>query len=448
MNNEKITLYVDGMHCAACEMLTENEVKECVYVKGAKSSLKKRQIEVEGDFSGKTKEQVVGDLNGLLNKHGYKLSFDPINKKTKLSDFYFAIPFSFLFLMFFFGLQRLGLFNVLNSGEIGYGAAFLVGVVASLSTCMAVVGGLVLSLSAKFAKDKKHISSPIFFHIGRLVSFFIFGGLVGLVGSVFQLGLYGTFLIGILVSLVMFIMGLNLLEILPSISGWQFKMPRFISDRAVKVSGWTNSLAPFFIGVSTFFLPCGFTQAMQVYTLTTGSFMKGSLTMFLFALGTLPVLALLSFGAFSIKDSVKLSIFFKTVGIIVIFFSLMNFFNSFASIGLVEPFFRGSVKNASETVSYSSNVSILENKQIIVIDVGGGYFPNNTTAKAGIPTQIKFVTNKTLDCSSAVVIPSLKYRSFLPISGETDFDIPSQKSGTSLSGRCAMGMYGFKINFE
>jgi sulfite exporter TauE/SafE len=98
-------------------------------------------------------------------------------------------------------------------------------------------------------------------------------------------------------------------------------------------------LTPLLVGVATFFLPCGFTQSMQIYTLTTGSFMTGALIMFTFALGTLPVLALLSFSSLSIHKKAQSGIFFKSVGLIVIFFGIFNLINSLVAIGLIQPLF-------------------------------------------------------------------------------------------------------------
>ena len=63
------------------------------------------------------------------------------------------------------------------------------------------------------------------------------------------------------------------------------------------------------------------------------------LTMFFFALGTLPVLALISFSSFSIKDSKKSGIFFKSAGLIVIMFALFNLINSLVVIGAISPVF-------------------------------------------------------------------------------------------------------------
>ena len=93
------------------------------------------------------------------------------------------------------------------------------------------------------------------------------------------------------------------------------------------------------MGIATFFLPCGFTQSMQLYTLTTGTFMRGGMTMLAFALGTLPVLALISFSSFSIKNSAKSGIFFKSAGLIVILFALFNLVNALVVVGLFPPVF-------------------------------------------------------------------------------------------------------------
>ncbi len=91
------------------------------------------------------------------------------------------------------------------------------------------------------------------------------------------------------------------------------------------------------LGVSTFFLPCGFTQSMQFYALTTGSFISGALTMFVFSLGTLPVLSLISFASVKFSKNFKSGLFFKTAGFIVIFFAIFNLLSAFVAIGLIGP---------------------------------------------------------------------------------------------------------------
>lgn len=98
-------------------------------------------------------------------------------------------------------------------------------------------------------------------------------------------------------------------------------------------------------------------------------------------------------------------------------------------------------------VANADNVSIVDGKQIIEINARGGYQPRKSTAKAGIPTIIKFNTNGTFDCSSAVRIPSLSISKSLPRTGSTDIDIGSREVGT-LKGSCGMGMYPFEVEFQ
>lgn len=94
-----------------------------------------------------------------------------------------------------------------------------------------------------------------------------------------------------------------------------------------------------------------------------------------------------------------------------------------------------------------NNVTIVDGKQIIEISARGGYQPRKSIAKAGIPTVIRFNTNGTFDCSSAVRIPSLNISKNLPQTGLTDIDIGSPKLGV-LNGSCGMGMYPFEIDFQ
>ena len=93
-----------------------------------------------------------------------------------------------------------------------------------------------------------------------------------------------------------------------------------------------------------------------------------------------------------------------------------------------------------------NNISIVDGKQIIVINAKGGYQPRKSIAKAGISTILRFNTSGTFDCSSSVRIPSMNIFKSLPQSGSTDIDLSTQNTGT-LNGSCGMGMYPFEIDF-
>jgi sulfite exporter TauE/SafE len=183
------------------------------------------------------------------------------------------------------------------------------------------------------------IKPQLMFHGGRIVSFFILGGVIGSIGAVFTLSTSATFILSLIIGIVMLILGVNLLDVFPWVKKLQPSMPKFIAKHAHGLSKFNHTLTPLLVGVATFFLPCGFTQSMQLYTLTTGSFIQGGLVMLVFALGTLPVLALISFSSFSIQNSLKAGIFFKSAGLIVIMFALFNLINSLVVIGFIPPVF-------------------------------------------------------------------------------------------------------------
>ncbi len=337
--SQKYTFHVAGMHCNACILVIEDEIGSLPDITKAKVSLKNHSLEVVGDFGNKTAEQVASDLTEVVRSKGYVVSVEKQLKEKKWADFKIAIPIALSFILLFLLLQKIGIINLVSVGKVNYGTVFIIGIVASLSTCMAVVGGLLLSMSATFAKEGDKIKPQLMFHLGRIVSFFILGGMIGTIGSAFPLSIKVSFLLSLIIGLVMLILGTNLLDVFHFTKKFTPAMPKFIASRAYAVSKLNHSLTPLLVGVATFFLPCGFTQSMQLYTLTTGSFLKGGLTMLVFALGTFPVLALVSFSSFSIKNSSKSGIFFKSAGLIVIIFALFNLINSLVTIGIISPIF-------------------------------------------------------------------------------------------------------------
>lgn len=261
------------------------------------------------------------------------------NRTTNWSEFTLALPIAAAVVVMIVLLQKVGLLNPLSAGTFSYGAAFAVGVVASLSSCMAVVGGLSLAMSATFAKAGDRLKPQLMFHAGRMIAYFTLGGVIGSVGTAFTLSPGTTFAIGILVAIVMLILGLNLLDVFAWAKKLQPSMPQILAQRAAGALTLKRSLTPFLVGVATFFLPCGFTQSIQIYTLSTGSFLRGGLTMLSFSLGTFPVLVLASVGSCQIGKSSWSGGFFKSVGLVVIAFALFNIVNCLVVMGIIPPIF-------------------------------------------------------------------------------------------------------------
>jgi sulfite exporter TauE/SafE/copper chaperone CopZ len=339
LKKQSHTFHVNGMHCKSCALITEQTLDEIVNVSDAKVNAHQQSVSVSGDFGEKTEEEIAEELSKKLSPKGYSLSVEKIAVEKKWEEFWIAGPLAGLFVLLFVLLQKIGIVNFVNTEEMTYGTAFFIGIVASVSSCMAVVGGLVLSMSATFDKEGDRIKPQLLFHIGRLVSFFLLGGMIGAIGSAFQLNAFGNFFLSFLVGIVMLVMGINLLDVFHGAKRFQIAMPKVLSKQALKASNMAHTVTPLLVGVATFFLPCGFTQAMQVYALSTGNFLVGGFTMLFFSLGTFPALAVLSFSGVGVAQGKQKGIFFKTAGIIVIAFAFLNIINSLAVIGIIRPVF-------------------------------------------------------------------------------------------------------------
>lgn len=328
------TLYIKGMHCKACEVIINEKAEEVAGVLEAKSSNSSGELIIKTRDRGDVKD-ILDELNSKISEIGYSASLDKAevakSYKTLFMPFVLALT---IFSIFIF-LQKSGLLNLYNPNNISFTAVFVIGVIASLSSCMAVVGGLVLSLSATFAKDSKRKSfMPLtLFHISRVVSFFILGGVIGLLGSVFKISPAGNIFLTLALFFVMFVLGVNMLDIFPFFKKLQLSFPH----KKVNTKVTNPIIAPMLLGALTFILPCGFTQSMQFYALSSGSFSTGALTMLVFSLGTFPVLSALSFASVKFSQGKNAGNFFKTMGFLVLFFALINLISALSLGGIIDP---------------------------------------------------------------------------------------------------------------
>jgi uncharacterized protein len=320
------TLYVEGMHCESCVSFLEETLPGYAGVTQARVNLQTGTATLEGDFTEDI-AVLATQLNPLIADQGYRFSLKPTHTPPKYREFIVALPAAFAFIAAFLLLQQLGVVNLFSTEKMTYTTAVLIGLIASVSTCLAVVGGLVLSVSAQAAKQNAGTRALTMFHLGRLGGFFI--------GKVFHFGIIGGGVLGVIVSGVMLLLGMNLLDVFPQTKGWLPKLPKAMTQSARATNISQHALTPILLGVATFFLPCGFTQSMQIYTLTTGSFITGGMTMFLFALGTLPVLAALSFGTLKISHQPWKGTFFKASGLVIIALAMFNLWHTLALLNII-----------------------------------------------------------------------------------------------------------------
>jgi sulfite exporter TauE/SafE/copper chaperone CopZ len=330
------TLHVSGTHCASCKILIEDILGDQDIVKGVHVNLKKEIVHIDTD-SNSSPEELASLLTEKIKSHGYTLSVEKVIKEKQSDDtIWKAIPIGLVFLVLFFILQKSGILNLGIGGKITPATSFIIGLIASVSSCLAIVGGLVLSLSAKVMQDDgKSAKKPfILFHLGRVFGFALLGGLLGLIGKAIGINFMFSVILGLIASTVMILLGLNLVGVFKKS---KLTLPSNLFAYFRKVEHAT--IAPILIGIGTFFLPCGFTQSMQVVALSSGSFISGMGLMLAFSLGTLPMLALLSFSSVSFAHSKHAPLFFKSAGVVVIGLGIFALLAGLAGVGIISPLF-------------------------------------------------------------------------------------------------------------
>jgi uncharacterized protein len=436
MENNKIILPIKGMHCKSCEILLEQKIREIEGVSSLTADHKKGHLEI---YSNKKLPENL--LERKVKEAGYEIGQDSMpmfsNKVKDYQELGIVLVFA---LALFFVLKSFGLMNLDLAGNTqptGYFTVLAIGLTAGISTCMALVGGLVLGLSAGYAEKHPKATSfqkfqpHLFFHLGRVSGFFVLGGVLGTAGSIFQFSSMTLAVITIAVGIIMLLIGFQLIDIFPRLKNFNLTMPRRISGfLGYKPKEYSHRSA-LIGGAATFFLPCGFTQAMQILAVSTGSFLAGALVMSIFALGTLP--ALLGIGAITsiVKGSLAKK-FYKFAGVVVIFFALFNITNAMGLAGI-------NVFNKTAESKLANNLNERGQQVVNMEERGNGYYPNSFTIKKGVPVRWVIDAKAPNSCASALVVPKLDLRKFLK-AGENIIEFTPTETG-KINFSCSMGMY-------
>jgi uncharacterized protein len=346
-------------------------------------------------------------------------------------------------------LLVLGDFDLLSkqfgvSETMSYGLVFVIGLVASVSSCIAVTGGLLVAVAAKYAEVSaaltpvQRMKPHIYFNSGRILSYTLLGGAIGALGSALTLSPEINGVLTLFASAVMILLGLQMLRLLPALTRFLPTMPKAFSHYIHDLAERDANGGAFVLGAATFFLPCGFTQALQLYVLAKGSFVTGALTMLAFSLGTLP--ALLSLSAMSSYATGNFQRhFLKFAGAAVIVLGIANI-----KYGLV---LTGSTMNVASVApatppakAMPAQKTATQDKQIAVMRVDGfNYIPNRFTVTQGVPVEWRIDASQAAGCGRILLAPGLGIRTLLSDSSTTMISFVPQQAG-EFSFNCGMGM--------
>lgn len=428
---------IRGMHCASCEVLIGESLRKLPGVETVSVNYKKAEAIVEyngGEPSPKAVGQAVKEAGyevGQTEKLAW-LSSDP-------KDYNNLLRAGFILFIIYLVADRFNLFNLdVGTENSGVFVALLVGLVAGISTCMALIGGLVLGLSARHAElhpeatPLQKFRPHIYFNLGRILGYAILGGLIGFLGSAFRPSANILGFLTVIIGGVMIFFGLKLVEIFPVLKNKNITLPSGIAkifglNKEIKEYSPKSSMVT---GALTFFLPCGFTQAMQLYAVSTGSFWQGMAIMGLFALGTAP--GLLGIGGLtSVFKGQKAKVFFMTAGLLVIILGWTNVVNG-------SRLFSGSGNPA-----VNEEVSNKEPQEIRMDQNANGYSPNVLTVEKGRPVKWIINSKTAFSCAAALEMPKYGISKNLKKGENIITFTPTQVGEIPFS--CSMGMYRGKF---
>lgn len=222
-----------------------------------------------------------------------------------------------------------------------YLSAFIIGLLGGVH-CIGMCGGIMSALTLGI-QPRNLLLSPsqseanlfpylLSYNLARIISYLIAGIIFGGVGAWFtDLVLFnqaqmflkviaGLFLMALGLYLANWWRGLSYIEQLGS-SVWRFVEPtakRFIPIKSIKHA----FAAGFFWG----WLPCGLVYSVLIWSLSSGSAIKGGLLMLSFGLGTLPALIAVGMFAASIKRFMQLQVVRVFAGVLVIGFGVYQIF--------------------------------------------------------------------------------------------------------------------------
>lgn len=396
--------YVQGMHCSTCEILIDQDIRSFSESFNVNVSLAKSYVVIESTASEELPN--IDHLNEHFKELGYTFHQNRPKENLTKSDVFKLLALGALFVLLFFSLERSGLLLYFSvSSESSIFSYFIFGIAAGLSSCAALVGGLLLSLSSQWNKlynsnKQKSILPFIYFNFSRILAFAFFGGVLGYVGSLLKISITWTSLLTVGISILMVVLGLQML----GIKWFQRFNFNFVGkssylDRNKSIQG---RYIPIIVGALTFFVPCGFTLIAQTNALNSGSAVLGAAQLSAFALGTLPVLALISFTSLKFYSNPKFAKKFSLFsGVLIVVFALYNLNSQLNVLGLPSLSDINLSRSSSRALSNNSGPKV--DFQVLQMEaVGFEYLIATPRIQSGVRTEWQIYNSGALGCANAV----------------------------------------------
>ncbi len=426
----------NGMHCPSCDKLIERATRKINGVELVSARYATQLVEVTYDNTATSQSEIFE----LIDSKGYQCVVDtPISSTRRIRGILFGLI--GIGLILFVGAK---LIEGIDLPEIGanmsYGVLFLVGLLTGFH-CIGMCGAFVVGYSTKNASlGPSPYRSHFLYGFGKVISYTVIGALFGLLGSIIAFTPAMRGVAAILAGSFLLLYGLNMLNVLPSLRKFTLRTPASVQRFVNRES--SNTSNPLIIGLlNGLMIACGPLQAMYVMAAGTGSALEGAKMLFVFGLGTLPLL--LGFGALTsvISGSLTRKIL-KFSGFLVIFLGLIMVNRGLSMTGTgydmhtVMTVFKGRLSRAMAT---PVNTDLENGYQVINMKVtAAGYEPNKFYLKPGVPIKWVIDGQRLTGCNKAISVPNMGLEFDLK-EGKQVIELEPMETG-SVAWSCWMGM--------
>ncbi len=187
--------------------------------------------------------------------------------------------------------------------ELSVLSAFLLGL-AGAGHCLGMCGGIASAISLGPAQG---LPTTLAYHGGRLASYTLLGGVLGLVAGSIDIAAW-TLLLRYLAGFLLVAMGLYItdwwrgLALLERAGAALWRPVQRLSRGLLPVRHWTQALA---LGSLWGLMPCGLIYSSLAWAATAQSAAGSALLMAFFGLGTLPAMLATSLGAAGVQSFLR-----------------------------------------------------------------------------------------------------------------------------------------------
>ncbi len=160
---------IAGMHCKSCELMIRESIEEIDGCRVESISSKTGKLVLEC-----SKVVPESHIREAIHEAGYSLQDEESPSRDMKISWVRTLPwllFAGVLLYFLFRTDISGLMPKYE--ELGFGVAFLVGLVASVSTCLAVTGGIIIGYTESIVDKTNGWKTQLRFHMGRIITFIV-----------------------------------------------------------------------------------------------------------------------------------------------------------------------------------------------------------------------------------------------------------------------------------